>query len=69
MDLVGLFRASTKDKLFQFNGQLYEQTDGVAMLSPLGPLLANVFMGSTEKTLEREGKMPSFYKRFVDYTV
>ena len=33
------------NQLFQFNGQLYQQTDGVAMGSPLGPLMANVFMG------------------------
>ena len=33
-----------KDQLFIFNGQLYEQTDGVVMGSPLGPLLASVFM-------------------------
>ena len=39
------------------------------MGSPLGPLLANVFMGSIEVTLEREGKMPSFYKRYVDDTL
>jgi len=58
MDLVDLLRASIKNQLFQFNGQLYEQIDGVAMGSPLWPLLANVFMGSIEETLEREGKMP-----------
>ena len=69
MDLVDLLRASTKDQLFQFNGQLYEQTDGVAMGSPLGPLLANVFMGSIEETLELAGKMPPFYKRYVDDTL
>ena len=70
MDLsVDLFRASTKDQLFQFNGQFYEQTDGVAMGSSLGPLLANVFMGSIEVTLVLEGKMPSFYKRYVDDTL
>ena len=33
-----------KDQLFIFNGQLYEQTDGIVMGSPLGPLLASVFM-------------------------
>ena len=65
MDLVDLLRASAKDQLFQFNGQLY----GVAMGSPLGPLPANVFMGSIEETLGREGKMPSFYKRYVDDTL
>lgn len=51
-DLVDLLRVATKGQLFQFNGALYEQTDGVAMGSPLGPLLANVFMSSIEENLE-----------------
>jgi len=68
-DLVDLLRAATKDQLFQFNEILYEQTDGVAMGSPLGPLLANVFLCSIEETLEHEGKLPSFYRRYVDDTL
>ena len=68
-DLVDLLRGATKDQLFLFNGQLYEQTDGVAMGSPLGPLLANVFMCSIEETLERDGKMPAYYRRYVDDTL
>ena len=35
MDLVDLLRVATKDQLFKFNGQLYEQTNRVAMGSPL----------------------------------
>ena len=58
-----------KDQLFTFNGQLCEQTDGVAMGSPLGPLLANVFMCRIEERLEQEGKMPTYYRRFVDDTL
>ena len=69
LDLVDLLRAATKDQLFTFNGQLYEQTDGVAMGYPFGPLLTNAFMCSIEETLEREGKMPTYYKRFVDDTL
>ena len=65
MDLLSV---PTKGQLFQFNGALYEQTDGVAMGSPLGPLLANVFMSHIEETLEREDKRPSFYRRYVDDT-
>ena len=38
------------------------------MGSPLGPLLANAFMCSTEETLERDGEMPTYYKRYVDDT-
>ena len=41
----------------------------VAMGYPLGPLLANVFMCSIEETLEREGKMPTYYRRYVDDTL
>lgn len=39
------------------------------MGSPLGPLLANVFMCSIAETLEREGKMPTYYRRYVDNTL
>ena len=35
------------------------------MGSPLGPLLANVFMCSIEERLEQKGKMPTYYRRFV----
>ena len=31
------------------NGQIFDQIDGVAMGSPLAPLLANLFMGYHEK--------------------
>ena len=61
--------AVTNDQLSLFNGQLYEQTDGLAIGSPLGPLVANVFMCSIEEILEREGKMPAYYGRYVDDTL
>ena len=59
----------TTNQLFQFNGQLYQQTDGVAMGSPLGPLMANVFMYHLEEKLTRDGLMPQLYKRYVDDTL
>ena len=68
-DLIELLRIATKDQLFQYNGMLYEQTDGVAMGSPLGPLLANVFMCSLEQSIKRDGLMPSYYRRYVDDTL
>ena len=64
-----LLRITTKNQLFQFKGNLYEQVDGVAMGSPLGPLMANAFMCKIEKQLEIENKLPIFYKRFVDDTL
>ena len=38
------------------------------MGSPLGPLLANVFMCSIEDKLDQDGKLPSYYRRYVDDT-
>ena len=55
-------------KLFQFDGKLYEQIDGVAMGSPLGPLMANAFLCSIEEKLEQDNKLPEFYRRYVDDT-
>ena len=67
--IVDLVSVATKGQLFQFNGALYEQTDGVDMGFPLGPLLANVFMSHIEENLEREGKLPSSYRRYVEDTL
>lgn len=38
------------------------------MGSPLGPLMANAFMCSIEEKLERENKLPPFFRRYVDDT-
>ncbi|XP_022782106.1 uncharacterized protein LOC111323083 [Stylophora pistillata] len=64
-----LVRITSKNQGFQFKGKLYEQVDSVAMGSPLGPLMANAFMCKIEKQLERENKMPIFYKCFADDTL
>ena len=39
-----LLELAVKEIHFIFNDQLYDQIDGVAMGSPLGPILANTFM-------------------------
>ena len=35
----------TSSAEFSFDGVMYRQTDGIAMRSPLGPILANIFVG------------------------
>ena len=68
-DLRALLNIAVKNQLFQLDGKLYEQIDGVAMGSPLGPLMANTFMCSIEEKLVNNKVMPSFYHRFVDDTI
>ena len=65
-DLIELLEVATKNQLFQFEGNLYEEVDGVAMGSPLGPLMANTAMCNIEEQLINQNKMPAFYNRYVD---
>ena len=60
-----LLELATTNQLFQLNGTLYEHVEGVAMGSPLGPLLASMFMCSIEEKLEEENELPSFYKSYT----
>ena len=54
--LTKLFEFATSGTHFLFNGNYYNQIDGVAMGSPLGPVLANLFMGYHEKIWLKEFK-------------
>ena len=67
-ELRELFEFATSKTNFNFQGMVYEQVDGIAMGSPLAPILANLFMGYNEKNwIEKfEGQKPQFYKRYVD---
>ena len=48
-DLTSLFNIATCETHFLFKGKFYDQINGVAMGSPLAPVLANLFMGHYEK--------------------
>ena len=50
-ELKKLLQLCTKEMHFQYDGKIYRQVNGVAMGSPLGPVLANIFMVELEKSL------------------
>ena len=58
-----LLSLACKNILFQFNGKLYTQNDGVAMGSKLAPTLASFAMDLIESKLETQ---PLYYRRYVD---
>ena len=68
-ELRELLKMCTKELHFTYNGKTYQQNDGVCMGSPLGPVLANVFMVHLEETIVPKLKtsMP-FWIRYVDDT-
>ncbi|XP_057293116.1 uncharacterized protein LOC130621786 [Hydractinia symbiolongicarpus] len=43
-EFKSLLELATKESYFIFNDKIYQQIDGVAMGSPLGPTFANVFL-------------------------
>ena len=65
--LKGQLEFATKNSHFIFYGDYYDQIDGGAMHSTLGPMLANIFMCHFEKkwVLNYTGR-PSIWFRYVD---
>ena len=65
-ELKKLFLFATSH--FIFNSKFYNQIDGVAMGSPLAPVLVNIFMGFHESKWLNEYNLnkPKFYLRYVD---
>ena len=68
-DVLALFKFVLTSTYFCFNGQYFEQTDGVAMGSPLSPVIANFFMEDfEEKALNQATLKPTCWYRYVDDT-
>ena len=68
-ELRKLLEICTKEMHFSFNGEIYKQVNGVAMGSPLGPVIANIFMAELEKQIIPQlGNRVSLWQRYVDDT-
>ena len=68
--LKHLLTVAAKENHFLFGDKLFDQCDGVAMGSPLGPILANIFMTHLEtKALQiYDATPPMFYHCYMDDT-
>ena len=67
-DLNKLFLCVTAQTHFIFNNDFYDKIDGVAMGSPLAPILANLFLDFLEEKwiTGYSGTGPMLYRRYVD---
>ena len=66
-ELKRLLIMCTENIQFKFNDKLYRQKDGAAMGSPLGPLLADIFLSKLENNEFKEIiEGLTSYRRYVD---
>ena len=59
-------KSATSSVEFSINNTIYKQTDGVAMGSPLCPVLANIYVGYYEEKWFSQTQKPPTYFRYVD---
>ena len=68
--MKNLLILSAKNVNFTFGDNIYQQKDGVAMGSLLGPVLAGICLIHLERTLMPElEKFMKHWKRYVDDTI
>ena len=65
---VKLMEMASSSVEFSFNDIMHRQIDGVAMRSPLGPALANIFVGYYESKLFQTTSKPEMYYRYMNDT-
>ena len=62
-----LLMLCTKNVHFTYDNKVYQQNDGVAMGSPLGPVLSGIFMVELENRLVLTlNDSMTLWRRFVD---
>lgn len=70
VSVMALFKCILTSTYFSYNGQFSEQTEGVAMGSPLSSIVVDFVMECFEKhALEEAPLKPALYKRYIDDTL
>ena len=67
-NFVELMQTATSFIEFSFNYIMHRKFDGVAMGSPIGPPIANLFVGYHKALLFKRVNKPLMYYRYVDDT-
>ncbi|XP_045779584.1 uncharacterized protein LOC123877124 [Maniola jurtina] len=65
-ELIELTKICMKQNYFKFNDQFYQQKEGLAMGSPLSPLMADIFMDDFENKHIVKNNNILYYYRYVD---
>ena len=69
-EMKQLLTLCTKNVHFTYDNKVYQQNDGVAMGSPLGPVLSGIFMVKLENSLVPTlNESMTLWQRFVDDTI
>ena len=63
-----MIKMATVGVEFSFNKLIYRQIYGICMGSPLGPIVANIFVGYYERKLFKRSVGPKMYVRYIDHT-
>ena len=65
--VIKLLTLCLEDTTFKFRDKFYRMTDGLAMGSPVSPIVANIFMGDLERNaLITMKDRPRLWLRYVD---
>ena len=68
-NIIGLLGFCLHNTYFSFWNKFYEQVEGVAMGSPVSPIVANLYMKHFKReALRSASHLPRFWYRFVDDT-